>query len=45
MNIGEVLNRTDRFAAHAGCKITEVDDNHAVAEMTVTEMQLKVGDV
>ena len=29
MNIGEVLNRTDRFAAHAGCKITEVDDKEA----------------
>ena len=45
MNIGEVLNRTDRFAAHAGCKITEVDDKHAVAEMTVTEMHLNGGNV
>ena len=24
MNIAEILNRTDRFAANAGCKITEV---------------------
>ena len=45
MNLGEVLNRTDRFAAHAGCKITEVDDKHAVAEMTVTEMHLNGGNV
>ena len=33
MNIQELLNRTDRFAANAGCKITEVDTEHAVAEM------------
>ena len=30
MNIQELLNRTDRFAANAGCKITEVDTEHAV---------------
>lgn len=29
MNIQELLNRTDRFAANAGCKITEVDAEHA----------------
>ena len=32
MNIQELLNRTDRFAANAGCRITEVDEQHAVAE-------------
>ena len=31
MNIQELLNRTDRFAANAGCRITEVDAKHAVA--------------
>ena len=36
MNILELLNRTDRFAANAGCRITEVDAEHAIAEMTVT---------
>ena len=36
MNIQELLNRTDRFAANAGCRITEVDMEHAVAEMVVT---------
>ena len=29
MNIQELLNRTDRFAANAGCRITEVDAQHA----------------
>ena len=33
MNIQDLLNRTDRFAANAGCRITEVNDQHAVAEM------------
>lgn len=45
MNIGEILNRTDRFAANAGCRITEVDATHAVAEMTVTAEHLNGGNV
>ncbi|MBO4431199.1 MAG: hotdog fold thioesterase [Bacteroidaceae bacterium] len=45
MNIAEILNRTDRFAANAGCKITEVNDQHAVAEMTVTNEHLNGGNV
>jgi acyl-CoA thioesterase len=45
MDIKELLNRTDRFAAAAGCRITEVDAHHAVAEMTVTEMHLNGGNV
>lgn len=45
MNIQELLNRTDRFAANAGCRITEVDEHHAVAEMTVTEAHLNGGNV
>ena len=45
MNIKELLNRTDRFAANAGCRITEVDERHAVAEMTVTTMHLNGGNV
>ena len=40
MNVQELLNRTDRFAANAGCKITEVDAAHAVAEMRVTTSHL-----
>ena len=43
MNIQELLNRTDRFAANAGCKITEVDTEHAVAEMVVTNSHLNGG--
>jgi acyl-CoA thioesterase len=45
MNIQELLNKTDRFAANAGCKITEVDEQHAVAEMTVTAEHLNGGHV
>ena len=45
MNIQELLNRNDRFAANAGCRITEVDAEHAVAEMTVTADHLNGGNV
>ena len=45
MNIQDLLNRADRFAANAGCKITEVDDRHAVAVMTVTKEHLNGGHV
>ena len=45
MDIKALLNRTDRFAANAGCQLTEVDDHHAVAEMTVTEAHLNGGNV
>ena len=45
MNIQELLNRTDRFAANAGCRITEVDAAHAVAEMVVTEQHLNGANV
>ena len=45
MNIQELLNRTDRFAANASCKITEVDTEHAVAEMVVTTAHLNGANV
>ena len=45
MNIQEILNTTDRFAANAGCRVTEVDATHAVAEMTVTKEHLNAGGV
>ena len=45
MNIQELLNKTDRFAANAGCQITEVDAQHAVAVMTVTNDHLNGGNV
>ena len=45
MDIKELLNRTDRFAANAGCQITEVDEQHAVAVMTVTAEHLNGGHV
>lgn len=45
MNIQELLNRADRFAANAGCRITEVDEQHAVAEMKVTAEHLNGGNV
>ena len=45
MDIRELLNTTDHFAANAGCKIVEVDEQHAVAEMTVTSQHLNGGHV
>ena len=45
MNIKELLNRTDRFAANAGCQLTEVNEHHAVAVMTVEENHLNGGNV
>lgn len=44
-DIQEILNQTDRFAANAGCRVTEVDERHAVAEMTVTKEHLNAGGV
>jgi len=44
-DIKEILNTTDRFAANAGCRITELDERHAVAEMTVGKMHLNAGGV
>ena len=44
-DIKELLNHKDRFAVLAGCRITEVDERHAVAVMTVTETHLNGGDV
>ena len=45
MDIKTLLNVTDRFAAKAGCQITEVDEQHAVAVMTVTAEHLNGGNV
>ncbi|MBR4243731.1 MAG: PaaI family thioesterase [Bacteroidaceae bacterium] len=45
MDIKELLNRNDRFAANAGCRITEVDALHAVTEMQVTKNHLNGGNV
>lgn len=45
MNIKDILNETDRFAKNAGCKIVEVDEHHAVAEMTVGAHHLNGGNV
>jgi acyl-CoA thioesterase len=45
MDIQALLNKTDRFAANAGCQITQVNQHHAVAEMTVTQAHLNGGNV
>jgi acyl-CoA thioesterase len=45
VKIQELLNKNDRFAANAGCRIMEVDNQHAVAEMTVTSQHLNGGNV
>ena len=45
MNIQDYLNQADKFAVHAGCRLVDVDDTHAVAEMTVRETHLNGGNV
>lgn len=45
MDIKELLNQTDRFAANAGCRLVEVDEHHAIAEMSVTAEHLNGGRV
>ena len=45
MDIKELLNQTDRFAAAAGCVIIEADSRHAVTTMTVTQTHLNGGNV
>lgn len=45
MNIQDYLNSADHFAANAGCRITEVDSQHAVAVMTVMDAHLNGGQV
>ncbi|MCR4958896.1 MAG: PaaI family thioesterase [Prevotella sp.] len=45
MDIKEFMNKNDRFAANAGCKVTEVNGHHAIAEMTVVEAHLNGGNV
>ncbi len=45
MNVKDVLNNTDKFATNAGCRITEVESQRAVAVMTVTEQHLNGGHV
>ena len=44
MDVLDLMNR-DKFAANAGCKITELDEQHAVAEMTVMPEHLNGGGV
>jgi len=44
-SVQEILNATDRFAANTGCRVAEVSEQHAVAEMTVTKEHLNAGGV
>ena len=43
--IADFLNKNDRFAADAGCRIVEMEEGRAVAEMTVTPHHLNGGGV
>ena len=45
MDIKELLNRTDRFAAGIGCRIVYADGQRAVAELAVAECHLNGGNV
>lgn len=45
MDIKEILNESDHFAKNAGCKIIEVSQSRAIAEMQVTSAHLNGGHV
>lgn len=45
MNIKDLLNKNDRFAANAGCQIIEVNEQRAVATMKVENQHLNGGNV
>ena len=45
VDIQQFLNKNDRFAAGAGCRITEISEGRAVATMTVTHEHLNAGGV
>lgn len=45
MDIKEFLSENDRFAANSGCRLTEVRQGYARAELVVTEEHLNAGGV
>lgn len=45
MEIKDFLNANDRYAAQAGCRIVEMSEGCAVAEMTVGRQHLNAGGV
>lgn len=45
MTLKDFLSNNDRFAANSGCKLIEVREGFATAELTVTPEHLNAGDV
>lgn len=45
MNIKEFLSANDRFAANSGCRLVEVREGYARAELVVTREHLNAGGV
>ena len=45
MTLKEYLSENDRFAANSGCRLTEVREGYAQAELLVTKEHLNAGGV
>lgn len=45
MTLKEYLSQNDRFAANSGCRLIEVREGYATAELTVTPEHLNAGGV
>ena len=45
MTLKDFLSQNDRFAANSGCRLTDIHEGHATAELTVTAEHLNAGGV
>lgn len=45
MTLKEFLSQNDRFAANSGCRLIDIHEGHATAELTVTLEHLNAGGV
>lgn len=45
MTLKEFLSHNDRFAANSGCRLIDIHEGHATAELTVTPEHLNAGGV
>lgn len=45
MTLKEFLSQNDRFAANSGCRLIDIHEGHATAELTVTPEHLNAGGV
>ena len=45
MTLKDFLSQNDRFAANSGCRLIDIHEGHATAELTVTPEHLNAGGV